>query len=234
MLKKIFLPLIFTVSGLIAIAISAVAYIDHQNFLKTATFTDGTVINLVRQVSEDSDGNESVTYAPEVTFRTQNNAEITFISNTSSQPPSYDVGDTIPVAYQAARPNQARVNDNSPYIFVYIGIGLGGMSLSLGLILFGLLWRKHRLSRRLARDGIRLEAQTKSIALNTSYSFNNRNPYQITAEYFDQASNTVYSFTSDHIWFDPTNFVGQTVPVIVDPHDYTKYVMDISFLPKTA
>lgn len=96
-------------------------YKNQKEFLATASFGDGTVIE--QRYISDSDG--SGTYAPVVSFRTQRGETYKFTSSTSSNPPSFGVGEKVEVAYQDDNPLDAQINT---FWELYLGvIILGGM-----------------------------------------------------------------------------------------------------------
>lgn len=96
-------------------------YKNQKEFLATAFFGEGSVIDQ-RYVS-DSDG--SGTYAPVVSFRTQRGEVHEFTSRTSSNPPSFTIGEIVQVAYQDNNPLDAQINS---FWELYLGIViLGGM-----------------------------------------------------------------------------------------------------------
>lgn len=200
--------------------------------METAVLTEGEVVSLREITSDDSEGNTKIYYAPEVVFTTEDNQEISFVSTSRSNPPLYSTGEQVPIAYQPDRPNDARINNGDNSIIAYILGAVGAILILSGLYVGFLYFKRKRQIAYLQDNGKKITAQVTKIAQNTSYAVNGVHPYLITAEYFDEAKDTVYVFTSDNIWFDPSSHTGETVEVLVNPQDYTVYQMDTSFLPQ--
>lgn len=129
--------LLFMFTGLISMAVALGFFIHSQNFVRNATQTTGTVIEMVERSS--SEGNS--TYAPVFTFTNSAGAAFTIHSRSASYPPKYRVGQSIPILYDPADPETAKTKD----IFSLWGISLvcgaiGVIHFPLGL----LLWLRSR------------------------------------------------------------------------------------------
>ena len=95
----------FTLVGIAMLAAAFYFYQGTRSFLETATKTDGTVVELIRSRSGDSD-----TYKPVVHFVDQKGEGIEFTSSTSSNPPSYSVNEMVGVWYDPANPQHAELD----------------------------------------------------------------------------------------------------------------------------
>lgn len=204
------------------------------NFVAKSKVTSGKVVDLVEHTSTDSDNHDSYTYAPVIDFTTADNQDIEFESDVSSNPPAYHAGDSVQVLYDPASPHDAKINSFFELWFASLILGLLGLvfaGIGYGLIIAGI--RRAALIKKLLASGQKVEAAVKQVALNTSIKVNGRSPYQIICEYNDGGE--VRVFTSDDIWFDPTEYLKeQKISVYVDPANHKKYYVDISFLPKMA
>ncbi|MFH1725055.1 MAG: hypothetical protein ABII00_10600 [Elusimicrobiota bacterium] len=88
---------------------------------------------------------------------------------------------------------------------------------------------------RLQRHGQAVTAKVTAVDRNTRVRVNGRSPWVIRAQWLDPATNTVHTFESENIWFDPgPHTQGETVQVLIDRDDPKRHVMDTSFLPKHA
>lgn len=92
----------------------------------------GKVVEMVRKTDEDG----SITYAPIIHFTTNKNELIEFASNSSTNPPRYQIGDRVEVIYLNQRPNQAKTNT---WLDLWFGPTLTiAMSLLFGGLGYGL------------------------------------------------------------------------------------------------
>lgn len=220
---------VFSLIGAGLLAGAIYLYVDKQAFLEKAETTQGTVIEMIPKRSKDS-----TTYSPVVSFTTKSGQTITYTSSTSSNPPSYDVGEKVEIFYDPANPNDAEING---FFSLWLGVLILGF---IGTVFFligslGVLLRylKNKKAQNIRQTGKPISAKFTQVQLNTSQTLNGRNPFQILSQWQDPKTDELYVFKSDSIWFDPTDFVKtDTIRVFIDPENPKDYVMDISFLPK--
>lgn len=128
---------VFTAIGVGLLTGAFLLYKTTSSFLGEANTAEGTVVDVVQSRSGDS-----TNYRPVVRFTHQNGEKIEFISSSGSNPPSYSKGEKVPVSYDPAEPQTARINDffslwGGPTILGVVG---GAFFLvGAGLILAGAL-----------------------------------------------------------------------------------------------
>jgi hypothetical protein len=110
--------------GLILVGVAVWQAIATNQFIAGAVRTEGTVIGL-----EGSDMKQTV-----FEFQDEHGATHVARSLVASEPPAYDVGDTVPVLYDADDSERARIHDWQLWFLPTI---LGGVSLCP--LLFGAL-----------------------------------------------------------------------------------------------
>lgn len=224
------LPRVFATVGLVLALVAAWVATREQAFIRTAARATGTVVEL--GLDRDSDG--SAAYYPIVRFVTASGDTVTFQSRTGSRPPSYEVGERVEVLYEAAAPQRARM---SGFFSLHIGSFVTGLlALIFGAI--GGIWlyvvrRSAAIAEELRRTGQRITAKVIEVELRRNIRVGNRHPFRIVAQWEDP-SGAVRVFHSANIWFDPTQYVQETVDVLVDRYDPKKYLVDTDFLPRTA
>lgn len=220
---------VFSIVGAALLAGAIYLYVDKQAFLEKAETVQGTVIEMIPKRSK-----ESTTYSPVVSFKTKQGQTITYTSSTSSNPPSYSVGENVTMFYDPANPNDAEING---FFSLWLGVLILGF---IGTVFFligslGVLfrWKKNKKTQNLRETGRPVSTKFTQVQLNTGYAVNGRNPFQILSQWQDPHTNELYVFKSDNIWFDPTEYVNvDAIRVLIDPQNPKDYVMDISFLPK--
>ncbi|TXS96022.1 DUF3592 domain-containing protein [Parahaliea maris] len=221
-------PAIFGVTGLLMLAGATALFLNTRDFIATAAVTEGKVTELVRSRSSDSD-----TYRPVVVFTTAAGRSVEFTSSSGSNPPSFHRGETVTVLYQPDTPEQARIGS----FFSLWGLPMivGGMGLVFSLVGWGIIasqvLRKRR-NQHLRQHGLPVSAEITSVDLDTSFKQNGRSPYRIHAQWQDPGSRKVYVFSSDAIWYDPSDYVAiDEITVYVQRGNPSRYHMDTSFLP---
>lgn len=174
---------------------------------------------------------------PVVEFQTLDGGLHRYTSTVSSDPPSYHVGEAVKVWYNPENPDDVLLGGWEswliPIIFgfffvVFGGVGFGG--------LFG-QFAKNKKRVWLRDQGKPLEVEMTGVFLNSSLKVNGRSPWVIQAQWLDATTNTMYTFESDNIWYDPTNYIGENAKklrVLIDPDNPKAYWMDTSFLPKAG
>ena len=222
---------IFTLIGLGLLVGAFLWYSGTKEFIETAVSTEGTVIDLHRSRSSDSD-----TYAPVVEFRTSQGQIVEFTSSSSSNPPSYSVGESVEVLYDDSSPQHAKIKSFFSLWGGALIIGVIGavfFLIGFSIIFFGAKRKKE--IDFLKKNGTRIKADFKSVEYNSSLKVNGKSPYQIYSQWLNQDTSEVHIFKSDNLWFDPTDHIKQdTIDVLVDMKNLKKYYVDVSFLPKLA
>ncbi len=227
--KKLrFIPWIFLIVGVVLLFIAYNLYASTQQFLKVSVKAVGTVV----EMKSVRDSDDDLTYKPVITYKDRTGLEHTFTSSTSSNPPSYSVGDKVELLYDPQKPEQPSINT---WIDLYIGVLvlgiIGGLDVLIStLVLYGISRRQKKINW-LKENGKLIEAKVNEVSLNQHYKVNGQSPYIIVAQWQDDATNTVQVFQSDNIWFDPTQYVKDTIQVWIDPNNPQSYYVKTDFLP---
>ncbi len=226
------LSYLFAALGIAMLAGAAYMTVQTRTFVDNSIETTGTVTELIEKESSDRG---SFTYLPVVVFETASEETIEFRSRTSSNPPAFHVGETVRINYDPAFPSQARIHAIStlwlfPIMLVIMGLVFGGAG--FGMILY--TYKRKKLAARLRQTGVTVQATVSEVVQNTSVIVNGRSPYVVYAQY--EESGQLYTYKSDNIWFDPSEYVEKSasVTVYVDPQNKSVHFMDLSFLPKHA
>ncbi|MGJ8743137.1 DUF3592 domain-containing protein [Polaribacter sp.] len=224
---------IFTIVGVGMLVGASFLYKNTSEFLKNSIETEGEVIEMIRSRSSS---NESLMYKPLVQFYDVNGNVIEFASSVSSSSPSYGIGEKVAVLYTAESPNKAKIKG---FFTIWGGILIlgimGAVFSAVGLSFFIYRKRKENRLKHLKQNGKRIEADFKNVILNRSLTVNGRNPYQVIAQWQNPATSKLYVFSSENIWFDPTEFVNtDKIKVLIDKKNPKIYQVDISFLPELA
>ena len=69
------------------------------------------------------------------------------------------------------------------------------------------------------------------VEVNTKVRFNKRYPYRVVTKWRNPVSGEILYFRSNNVWDDPTTHVkNRSITVIVDPNNFSRYVVDLSLL----
>ena len=227
---------IFTIVGL-ALLIGGVLSIQHtRRFLATAVSVPGVVKENVRQESRSSKSDRRGSFYPRISFHTANGPEISVITNTGSNPPSYRVNESVPIVYDPQQPYHAYIRSFTElWLLPAILCPMGLVFCSFGVVAG--IWKalNARKNDWLKQNGRRIQAEFTGVELNTSVRINGSSPYCLACQWLDPATNKMHVFHSANIWFDPTNYVsGKTLDVLLDPENPHRYLVETSFLPEVA
>jgi len=217
------IKILFSIVGALIFVVCFFITRGTLSSIANSTKTTGEVIGLT-----GSDTKKSV-----IRFSTPDGGVYTIESRVSSNPPRHRVGDTVSVLYKADNPGDAILNSFIDLWFATITTAFLGMTFSgIG---FGMIWysyNRKKLVEKLTISGSRIETTYQGGERNSSVSVNGKIPFQIVSHYTDTATNKLYIFKSDNLWFDPSDYIeNKTISVLVDPRNYKIYHMDISFLP---
>jgi hypothetical protein len=146
---------VFALVGAVLIIGAVLAVQSTRSFLTDSVSTRGTVQELVARSSTTSDRRTTtITYAPVVQFSTPQGETVTFVSSTASDPPDYQVGETVEVLYSRTDPHRARIHDwFSLWGPTTILAGLGSVFFAIGAGLTLAAFRGRRGHRRADRPG---------------------------------------------------------------------------------
>ncbi|GAA4442312.1 hypothetical protein GCM10023091_28890 [Ravibacter arvi] len=122
---------ILLVLGLVLVVLGGRLFIASRNLLATGTKTYATVIDNVRTQSRDGHGT-SVMYAPVFEYEA-NGQKKTYVPNTRSNPPAYDVGEKVPIVYSSENASHVRIVS---FWGIYLGANIL-FAMGLPMILLG-------------------------------------------------------------------------------------------------
>ena len=103
--RKLFAGLLL-LAVLISGSISIVSFVSRTRFVRAAVHTEGRVVEL-----RERSGDNGSTFSPVFTYHDSRGEEHRMDSTVSSDPPRYEVGQSVPVLYRPDRPLDARIND---------------------------------------------------------------------------------------------------------------------------
>ena len=220
---------IFAIVGL-GLLIGGLAAAWHtRQFLATAVSVPGVVTENVWQ------GGRSA-YHPRFSFRTVDGQELSLLSNTGTDPPSFHANQAVTVLYDPKQPRDASIRSFAQlWLLPTILCSLGAFFVSFEGVLMIVSGVSGRKDAWLRQNGRRIQAEVTRVELNTWLHVNGTSPYRIVCQWRDPVTSQVHIFLSDNIWYDPSSYLRtKTIEVLVDPDHLHRYAVDTSFLPKLA
>jgi hypothetical protein len=123
--------------GLLFIGLAAFFVIRTRRFLETAVPTTGTIVDLI--ASSSSEG--GTVYRAVVQFKTSDGRDFQWTETMASNPPAGQPGDEVPVKYDPANPEEARITKPFrlwflPGLFGLLGVIFGGVGAVMAIIGF--------------------------------------------------------------------------------------------------
>lgn len=222
---------VFAFIGASMLAGAFASYSSTTSFLERSETAQGTVVELIRSRSSDSNS-----YYPVIEFTAASGRRVEFQSNSGSNPPSYNRGEQVSVFYEPSNPEAAKIDG----FFSLWGAALivGGIGSVFGVIGVGMLAygaMRNRSNARLQKKGVEIHASFQGVEQNTGLTVNGRSPFRLVCQWQHPQTRELHIFRSENLWFDPTDLVTQErIPVRVDESNLKKYWVDTSFLPKLA
>lgn len=130
----IFIGVLFFLIGLGVLVSGIFSVFKVRRALAASVKTSGTVTGF-GQIS----GKSGYLYCPQVKFQIQGGQQFKFQSEFGTQPPSYTVGQKVPVVYQFNNPNKAEIDSAQGLWFVPgCTIVMALFFTGLGAMLFGI------------------------------------------------------------------------------------------------
>ncbi|HEY7483835.1 MAG TPA: DUF3592 domain-containing protein [Streptosporangiaceae bacterium] len=229
---------IFGGVGVLLLGIAIVLAAMTASFLARADRTDGTVTALTDKVStsQDSSGyrRTRTSWYPTVEFTTPDGRRFSFRGSVGSNPPAYDVGERVLVAYDPGDPSDARIATFwSAYLIPLIFGGIGVVFASIGVPFFVIGWRRLRLRSWLRRHGQEIWAEVAHVGRNANVRLNGRHPFVVQARWQDPRTGQTFTATSDYLKNDPSPWLTAQpgVRVLFDPDDPKRNFVDLGNQP---
>lgn len=140
----------------------------------------------------------------------------------------YDIGDQI-IVYIDPETGSA---EHLHYIFAFVYGGVGLCFLPLGIVFLTLRCKKINHKKRLMQKGKIIYARIVDLKENRRINYNNRYPYKLICECYQEFYDQDYTFVSDNIFIDDeVDYLGKYVAVyVMDPKTCDKYYVDASDL----
>jgi hypothetical protein len=235
--------------GLLFGGIGLALAMAQSRFEAHALRAEGQVVELLKEPSSSDSAEQGSgaqvdvigddanwVYRPVVRFAAAGGQTITFRSATASRPPAYDVGDRVPVLYDANDPGKAQIDSVWQRLGVLLMfLGFGAVFFVIGATPLGVRAARRWQLRGLLRDGRPVIAAFHSVEENTRLTVQGRHPYFVVAEWRNPVSKELVRFRSRQVWDDPTERArNRMITVVVDPNNFRRYIMDLSFLKTDA
>lgn len=222
---EILVASLFAIIGGLFLVVGIGIHSSNTTFLETALTTEAEIVDI--RVDYDSDGN--VDHDVFVEFEV-NNKKIEGKLDTYNST-MYE-GGTTTVYYDPLNPYNFKGSGANWFGLLFAG--MGGLFFVIGIVMIFSKIKAKKTANELKLNGKHIQAEIKSVNLNTSYSVNGRHPYILTASYVDPETNQVLIFESANIWFDIQIIVDsltiRCVDVYIDPVNPKKYFVDVENL----
>lgn len=218
----------FSIVGIALLLGALFSYKNASDFLKDVVSATGTVVDFERKRGADS-----ITYSPVVRFLSREGQTIEFTSSVGSSRPAYSVKDRVEVLYSSLNVQKVKINSFFELWGAFlIMLVMGGAFLFIGVLIFLVARLRNRKKEYLQRHGMAVEDEIQSVDLNLGISMNGKNPFVIVCHWLNPETSKIHEFKSENIWFDPSRYIANdTVKVLLERCNPSKYHVDISFLP---
>lgn len=225
------LGLIFCIiGGAFILFVGIPAYIE-LDFRVKAVEAEGIIVDFKNRTDNDGD----TYYYPVVEYRTDEGIRYSFESDAGSRTPKYPVGEKRIVLYDPKNPSKAELAEYKDNLYIFaLFVGISLIFVSIGLIMLYRYYRRQKEIVWLKNNGVLIDIDFKEVGIDNRIQVNNRSPYVIYGEWNNPQNGQRERLKSDHIWFDPRPYIRDMpkIKVWVDPSDYRRYYIDLSFLPQ--
>ncbi len=124
---------IFAGVGSIFVIAGIIIAVNTRSIAGKSISAQGTVIDLVKHTSKDSDGSSFTAYYPVIKFTANSGKPIEFEANSGSNPPTYTKGQKVEILYNPQEPESAKINTLSDFwILPAMFIGMGSVFVLIG------------------------------------------------------------------------------------------------------
>src|SRR3974390_1194455 len=208
---------VFLTIGLLTLGIGSWIAAGTLRLQRNGVAAEGHVIRLDR-------GSKGARF-PVVEFQTQSGESVTFKSRSGSSPPSFRVGESVPVLYNPNDPQHASINTSWQLwggAFIAVILGVVFTSIPGAVVLAD--WRKRRRIAWLKQYGQRISVQVDRIELVRSIRVNRISPYRIYVRGQNPFTGQDQQFQSDYLFTRTEPYLGdRQLDVLVDPNNPKRY-----------
>jgi len=147
-------------------------------------------------------------------------------SAVSSNPPEYNINDTVPVLYNKNNPQESIINNRANFYGGNLLLVLTGSVFALvGILIAKSGMRIIITGAQLQHRGKEIQAKIIKIEKKTDEQ---GDFWEIIAEWTDFRTGINYKFVSDALECDPKTKLKNELTVLVDEHDPKNYYVDLS------
>lgn len=213
----------FMVVGLLFFMLGIYIMISQNISKENRVYTTAIIERIDRHTDSDGDTHYDVFISYDVDGKIYQRELNSYMSG-------YYEGKKIEVYYDKNNPSTVKTESSIIGMLIFAGLGLVIFVIGFIGLLRGFI--KKRKNKILKITGKPIYATYVSIQLNTSYSVNGINPYNIICEWDDPNTNKKYLFKSENLWFNPEQYILQnnitTFTVFINPNNIKEYIVDIS------
>ncbi len=120
--------------GILFLLVGVISGVRTRRFLDTAAATQGTVVGFEERVSTDSDGDRSSSTHAVVAFASAAGMAVTFTEKSQTLG-GLDIGSAVPVKYDKANPEKARIATGGRlWVNTIVIIAIGVVLLIIGVV----------------------------------------------------------------------------------------------------
>lgn len=196
--------------------------IKSKQILKNGIQTQGII---TASKSNSKSGSRKLT----VSFNTKDGSEV----SASAQKRTFvNTNEPIDLWYDPKDPQRIDFGDTVGYSMrAVVIIGL------VSLLCFYLFFRNlvsDVAAKKLLNSGKKVSAEIAGVFRNDKYKMGDKNPWIIKCKWTDPSNGREYYFDSKNYTIDPAPYLTNKshIDIYLNPIDYGKYIMDVSFLPK--
>lgn len=218
--------------GLLFAAVSVALVVMQIRWAEGAERAVAEVVGFHERRSDDG----GLAYYPELRFVTADGRTVSVRGNIGASPPAYRVGDQVPVLYDPGEPARASIDTAAGrWLVAVVFAGFGVLWLLIGGVPLLIRHLRRRRYRDLLRHGRPIVTAFHSVEVVGNINVQGRNPYVLITEWRNPVSQQLVRFRSHQVWDDPTGKArNRMITVVVDPNNFRRYVMDLSFLKQSA
>ncbi|PUZ23824.1 Protein of unknown function [Chitinophaga costaii] len=224
---------IFLIIGLLFLGGALFIYFHVHSFKASAVKTTGVVEDLLSKSGGSSaSSSHTTTYKPVIRYTDNAGATHHYVSNFSSNPPAYKVGESVDVYFDPKHPDDPTLGGWSEYFGAMVLGALGFVFSMVGGIAQVVTRLRRSGAESLKQKGQLVQADLVGVEINPYVMVNRIHPYVIRCAWKDPLTGITHSFKSGNVWSDPSAVLAQQkkLDVYIDGNNPKKYYVDIAFL----
>lgn len=214
--------IIFGIVSAVMIVISAVAYLAISGKVEECDVVPATITRIDSKIDQSSGSISSRAYV-DYSYDGEKYIKVPLHEYISTM---YE-GKEIELYIDRDNPENISVKSIVIYLLPMIFAGIGVIFLIIASAFMIIIHKRKKALMKLMDEGKKVYGEIQGGEMNRRVTYGGKHPYILRCVYYDDLSGQPIICTSDSVWTNPDELIGQQIAIYVDRNDSSHYWVDI-------